>query len=287
MKKKADIFLPKGKEAKNVEFKLVDGKIEVSYDVEDIFNPKDGDFLVNTSSGAIIIYKKIDEEDRTFAYAGVHPCELDDVLYAITTCGWGNINHFRPATKEEKAKFLYRLKKEYKKIWNEKKKCCEDIYSQKEGNIVRIELKDTFRTRNYMIAICPNQEEHGCDTRFCSPYISVTGELVLDGEGFAINYYNISPASESEKQELFDKLAEVGKRWNPETKQIEDIRWIPQKNEEFWYINEDLIPIWDKFLNKNTDHISRIKSNNCFKTSKAAKKVADQIKEIFKNSKVE
>ena len=45
MEKKVNIRLPKGKEAKNVQFNVVDGKIEVCYDLEDKFEPKDGDFL--------------------------------------------------------------------------------------------------------------------------------------------------------------------------------------------------------------------------------------------------
>lgn len=189
MEKKVNIRLPKGKEAKNVQFNVIDGKIEVSYDLKEKFNPKYGDFIIS-ENGLIFIF----DEDVETSYK--YPCAKgyigesreNNKIYAALTY---SLRNARYATKEEKSAFLERLEKEY------------------------------------------------------------------------------------------------GKIWNAETKTLEDIRWIPYHNQEYWYINEDFVPIWDKFSNKNTDHISRIKSNNCFKTEEAAQKVADQIKEIFKNSKAE
>ena len=189
MRKKYNIRIPKGKEVKNVKTKIVDGNIEVSYDVEDIFNPKYGDFLA-TKSGRVFIYNGRNTVVEYGAYCGIDIYNKI-ILLNYFSCGWTGKEGCRYATEQEKSAFLERLEKECKQ------------------------------------------------------------------------------------------------RWNPETKQLEDIRWIPYHNQEYWYINEDFVPIWDKFSNKNTDHISRIKSNNCFKTEEAAQKVADQIKDIFKNSKAE
>lgn len=187
MKKKADIFLPKGKEAKNVEFKLVDGKIEVSYDVEDIFNPKDGDFLA-TKSGRVFIYNGRNTVVQYGAYCGI------DILNEIIVLNyfssrWTNKEGCRYATEQEKSAFLERLEKECKQ------------------------------------------------------------------------------------------------HWNPETKQIEDIRWTPKDDEIYYYV-ESWGDIGCSRKQPIIDEI-RIVINNCFKTEEAAKKVADQIKEIFKNSKAE
>lgn len=184
MEKTHNISLPKGKKATNVKTKIVDGNIEVSYDLEDVFEPKDGDFVTDFD-GDVFIVKDTNDYDIRDCYVGYS--KLTGFKFDIVS--WARPKRY--STMQEKQSFLERLEKECKQ------------------------------------------------------------------------------------------------RWNPETKQLEDIRWIPYHNQEYWYINEDFVPIWDKFSNKNTDHISRIKSNNCFKTEEAAQKVADQIKEIFKNSKAE
>ena len=99
---------------------------------------------------------------------------------------------------------------------------------------------------------------------------------------------NFSPATDTEKQRLFDALAKEGKRWNAEKKQIEDLpRWRAERAACYFFVN---IPkcevgcIHDYFyavdnLNYNV--------GNYFRTREAAEKVAEQIREIFKNSKVE
>ena len=99
---------------------------------------------------------------------------------------------------------------------------------------------------------------------------------------------DLRPATEAEKQRLFDALAKQGKRWNAERKQIEDLpRWRAERAAYYYFVN---IPkcevgcIHDYFyavddLNYNV--------GNYFRTREAAEKVAWQIKEIFKNSKAE
>lgn len=95
-------------------------------------------------------------------------------------------------------------------------------------------------------------------------------------------------ATEQEKNDFLERIRIVlRKRWNPEKKYLEDIRWEPRNGEEYWYVNEDFVPIWDKFSSKNTYHIFRVKINNCFKTKEATQKAADKMKEVLKGSKSE
>lgn len=198
MGKKVNIILPKGKEAKNVQFKVEDGKIEVIYDLEDKFEPKFGD-------------------------------------------------------------------------------------------IVRVESHSLAFERDYTICIYPNRnEQYGqcyIEDFFDIANIDMSGRLCFSCGNVPVGRLNIVRASESEKQELFDKLAEVGKRWNPETKQIEDIRWTPKDDEIYYYV-ESWGDIGCSRKQPIIDEI-RIVINNCFKTEEAAQKVANSIKEIFKNSKAE
>ena len=186
MRKKLSIDLPKRKEAKNVSYKVIDGKIEVSYDLEDKFEPKDGDFVVS-STGLIFIFKKEYCERCAESYIGI---------------------------------------------------------DGKRGNI----STDLF--------------------------------FVIDKGRFA---------TEQEKQSFLDRLKnECGKRWNPETKKLEDIRWRAEENELYYYLI-----VGNPTIVKNIADMRllfddvRYESGNYFRTYEAAKNIADQIKEMFKNSKAE
>lgn len=94
-------------------------------------------------------------------------------------------------------------------------------------------------------------------------------------------------ATEAEKQELINALAKEGKYWNAEKMCIDELpRWRANKGECYFYVN--------RFTNINLmkDYRDDVDAglyslSNYFKTEEAAQKVADQIREIFKNSKVE
>lgn len=94
-------------------------------------------------------------------------------------------------------------------------------------------------------------------------------------------------ATEQEKSDFLERLEkERHKRWNAETKFLEDIRWKPKEGEEYWFIDYDGGLIGKTFENTPYDRI-RIAANNCFKTEETARPYADKIKEILKNSKSE
>lgn len=80
---------------------------------------------------------------------------------------------------------------------------------------------------------------------------------------------------------------ECQKRWNAETKQLEDIRWRAEEGKIFYYIDNE----GNNILTGREDYgffsAMRHTANNYFKTEEAAQRVADQIKEILKNSKAE
>ena len=104
------------------------------------------------------------------------------------------------------------------------------------------------------------------------------------GWGFTSEYH---PATEAEKQRLFDALAKYGKRWNAEKKRIEDLpRWRAEVGFEYYLIERDLTIRTQKELCWKIDD-SIYNAGNYFRTREAAEKVASQIRDIFKNSKAE
>ena len=98
---------------------------------------------------------------------------------------------------------------------------------------------------------------------------------------------DLRPATKREKKILIDQLAEVNKRWNAEKKCIEDVpRWRATRNERYYYVDGvDYVAIENDFRQAHDNE--RYYEGNYFKTREAAEKVAEQIGEIFKNSKVE
>ena len=105
------------------------------------------------------------------------------------------------------------------------------------------------------------------------------------GWGMTENYH---PATEEEKQRLLDALAKEGCRWNPDKKELERLpRWRTKKGEEYFFISEGALEVYRE--NEDFDEVddARHESGDYFKTEEAAERVANQIREIFKNSKAE
>ncbi len=113
-----------------------------------------------------------------------------------------------------------------------------------------------------------------------------TGRLYY-GSNIFINEVKYRFATEAEKQELINALTKEGKYWNAEKMCIDELpRWRANKGECYFYVN--------RFTNINLmrDYRDDVDAglyslSNYFKTEEAAQKVAGQIREIFKNSKVE
>lgn len=283
MNKTYKYTLPKGMEVKKTNVRVENGQILVDVELKERFEPKDGDFLMGELTEAVIIYKSTNIDGGVVSYTGGTLVKNTHISLR-TDCGWGYTESYRYATEEEKSAFLERLEKELHKRWNKDKKCLEDIYVPKFGDIVRIDHPDTYEyKRQYVISIFPNKEvpNNYINDFFDICSVNMDGGLSLISHS-SYNYGFVSPASEQEKQELFDKLAEVGKRWNPDTKQLEDILWKPKENEYYFYV-ESWGAIYRTCCISSIDRY-RIEIGNAFETEEAAKPYADQIKEIFKNS---
>lgn len=120
--------------------------------------------------------------------------------------------------------------------------------------------------------------------------ICITGKLVMNVSqrttGFGcIN--EIRPATEEEKQRLFDALAKEGYRWNASNKEFEELpRWRADEDDTYYWISE-CFELKEE-TDARTDYDLELYSiGNYFRTRKAAEVVASQIREIFKNSKAE
>jgi len=80
------------------------------------------------------------------------------------------------------------------------------------------------------------------------------------------------PATEEEKQLLFSKLKEKGKRFNPDKMCIEDDVWMPEYWGKYYYITGYGMILNDTNTSHNADEY-RFSTGNYFKTEEAAEKV--------------
>lgn len=94
-------------------------------------------------------------------------------------------------------------------------------------------------------------------------------------------------ATEQEKSDFLARLEkECGKRWNPGTKELEDIRWRAKTRERYYFVTSACDVATYEESNLGCDN-TYYNLGNYFRNVEAAQKVAEQIKDIFKNSKAE
>ena len=135
------INLPENKVAENISVKTENGQIVIDYNLKNIFNPKDGDFLVDMLGDVFICKIYSINNSRYGCYCG----DYEDYTICVTiSSNWVDKEGCRYATESEKQAFLERLK-EAGYTWNAEKKCLEEyIWKPEKGEeyfFIGIDLK--------------------------------------------------------------------------------------------------------------------------------------------------
>ena len=281
MKKQYKIQLPKGKKVTNTILYFEDGVMIVDAELENDFHN--------------VMH---DEVCGVFSRINNH---------------WKEVLKANGATREkieEMAKeSIKELEKDCQDIWYKMIQeygeaiCGKKVqkYEPKDGDFVKIEqegklyftpdLGISYSEKEPSIGIFKSIEMNkGKELLYC--YITLIRDsqykvlLPLEHEGHTysvgeVSNLKVSPATEAEKKLLIDKLAEVNKRWNEEKKCLENVRWRAKKGKLYRWVSAD------GYVKESTDDNCYYNSGNYFKTEEAAEKIAEQIREIFKNSKAE
>ena len=152
----------------------------------------------------------------------------------------------------------------------------EQKYVPKDGDVVSCMS---------IIAIYAGTNENGSIRTYAALHEQRLQTVISErGWGYTENF---SPATDTEKQRLFDALAKQGKRWNAEKKCIEDLpRWRAEKGGLYYIVSNDFTTLQYKDYGERSDMVLH-NVGNYFRTREAAEKVASQIRDIFKNSKAE
>lgn len=146
----------------------------------------------------------------------------------------------------------------------------------KDGDIL-VTIKDNKRRNAF---IYKNTDLNG----FHSYYVGINADGLLsvnDSSSSRWGCYDLSYATEEEKQLLFDKMKEQGLKWNAEEKRVEKIRWRASFEEGYYYISNLLYCLSDTELSHILDR-ERWEAGNYFRTSEQAKEATKRMKEVLR-----
>lgn len=145
----------------------------------------------------------------------------------------------------------------------------------KDGDIVYAKKKNTYS--------CPfifkGRDKDGFNLFYVG--IAPGGCLIQSTRDARWSKEILVPATQEEKQRLFDKMKEQGLRWNAEEKKVEEIKWQPQNGERYFFVNA-LCEIGSiAYLENYIDELLE-KTYNQFRTEEQAKKAADAVRETLR-----
>lgn len=163
--------------------------------------------------------------------------------------------------------------------------------------IVEVELKDRFQPKDgdfcvsslgnvfiYCVKELLSSDLYcGCYCVFCSE----EGQIITCYTKLHTKKDGCRYATPEEKDDFLKRLeTEERLRWNADTKKLEPIRWRAERNGIYWFIDPHGWGNRTVDIRSNYDN-DMYEIGNYFRTPEAAQKVADQIKDIFKNAKAE
>lgn len=167
--------------------------------------------------------------------------------------------------------------------------------------IVDVELKDKFLPKDgdFLVSSLGNVFIYSDKkAEYDNYYCCYCGEYDINGSVLTnfSNAWTIKTdcrfATPKEKSAFLEKLeSEAHLRWNADTKKLEPIRWRAKFTESYFVVTNsderDSFIVKEKKEGFSIFDEGNYQLNNYFRTPEAAQEVADQIINIFKNSKAE
>lgn len=193
------------------------------------FSWKKGDVLVSNDGKREVLFKTWERDSYT-KFVGLHCLIINDneeVEYDNGTTVF-NTNDFKGIEAEDAAqtyintieeRFCGKLNLETLEIEKQPKQ------EFKDGDIA---FADFGNTQNVFIISGKTDLSEGYNSFISLDLRGLTSNIEYRTSFFKKDLCKLRPATEEEKQRLFSALEKEGKRWNPDTKQIED---LPKKYE--------------------------------------------------------
>ena len=139
-------------------------------------------------------------------------------------------------------------------------------YTPKRGDVC---VMTTYRDQEVIILV---DYVSGNNISTFAEFWTRDNNLHINDEIQTFAHDTFRPATEEEKQLLFSKLKEKGKRFNPDKMCIEDDMWTPEYGEKYYFIIGYGMIVSKTNTLSSTDKY-RLSTGNHFKTVEAAEKV--------------
>ena len=211
-------FYSNGKYTKDGEPILVPSKKMTDWNK---FAWKKGDVLVSNDGKTNVIFNKW--EDNTYvSFYGRHYLNTEDedkdVYYKIFVC---TTEMYSIANKDIAKDYINSIEEKFGGKLNLKTLEIDNPQLKfKDGDIVTVDLE----RKHIRIFKENDKDDFLCGKYYIGFSFNSGGKIIQTFENYKADCISDRLATEEEKQQLFDALAKVGKRWNAEKKVVEDIK---------------------------------------------------------------
>lgn len=188
------------------------------------FSWKKGDVLKNTAYEERVIFDGFLNDDYTY-FKGKHPLGCSDkfniTYHEECNCFTGN---YRLESTDAAQTYINTLEKKLGCKLNRETLEIEKAQPEfKDGDIVFMKgIKGGYYAN--CIFILRSEYKDGDERAFYYAFYNTDDKFTIAEYGNTRVHYSLRPATDSEKQQLFDALEKEGKAWDAEKKQIVDIK---------------------------------------------------------------
>lgn len=190
------------------------------------FSWKKGDVLVCTDGKAEVIFERFDDDNYT-SFVGKHYLESygkDGDLLDYEQEQTGNTANYTKESDETAQTYINTIEKRLGGKLNRETLEIEKTQPEfKDGDIVFMKGIKSELFAN-CIFILKGEYKDGDERAFYYTFYNADDKLTVAEYGNTSVHYSLRPATDSEKQQLFDALAKKGKAWDAEKKEVVDLK---------------------------------------------------------------
>jgi hypothetical protein len=159
-----------------------------------------------------------------------------------------------------------------------------DVTKFNDGDVITGGSKDDGGLSWTFILKGEIEHFHG-DYKFAEEYVSLdsNGSFEINSYSDAIKWYR--PATEEEKKELFDKLAEEGYEWKAETKELVKLKWEPKEGGLYYapFLYATIFQPHSRFFTSDSGTCLEQKNVGwCFKTPEECERFCEKLNKKIK-----
>lgn len=184
---------------------------------------KKGDVLVSNDSDSHIIFKGFSKNDYT-TFEGKHWISVSKKRY-LSCLNMQNVQDYHIEDNKDAAQtYINTIEENSGGKLNRETLVVEKTQPEfKDGDIVFMKgIKGGYYANR--ILILRSEYKDGDERAFYYAFYNTDDKFTIAEYGNTRVHYSLRPATDSERQQLFDALAKKGKTWDAEKKQIVDLK---------------------------------------------------------------